>query len=409
MARKRSTIAALDIGTQQVGLLVAEPVGDRLEILGVGNAVSLGMRAGRVCDVDKMSQAISIALLEAEDMSGTQIYQVSVSVSGDHVQGRNSHGVVPIENGEVSARAARRVIEAAQAVPLPADHRLLHLMRREYIVDGQGGVSDPVGMDGVRLEANLHVISGCESALSNIIKCCNKAALSAAGLVVSSLASAEAVLVPDEKELGVAVVDIGAGTVELSVFVGGAVVHTNVTPVAGLHITRDLARCLETSMAEAEALKKRHGAAIGSLVDRSVCVEVSGVGKRPPRVVSCRLVADIMQARLEEILELVAESIIASGYHELLTSGLVLTGGTAMTPGIAELASEILRMPVRIGEPREVDGLAGEIDDPSWSTAYGLLLGLREQDMAQPWRSSLGERMLPQWVRRKWRNFSKTQ
>ncbi len=407
VARKRPILAGLDIGTQRVSLLIGERVSGGIEVLGVGTAPSRGIKAGRVSELEKTTQPISVALAEAEEMAGCQVHQVTVSVSGDHIHGTNSHGVVAIDNGEVSARAARKVIEAAQAVPLPVDQKILHLICREYAVDGQREVRDPVGLSGVRLEANLHIISGCESALGNIMKVCNKAGLSVDDFIASSLAAGEAVLDAehDEKELGVAVVDIGAGTCDIAVYVGGSVVHSAVIPMAGLYLTRDLAHCLETSMSEAESLKLHHGIAVARTVDRTYSVEVSGVGGREYRLVGCRMVAEIIQARLEEIFEAIGDSILRSGYGEMLTSGVVLTGGTALMPEIANLASTVLQMPVRVGEPTALEGLVGEVDDPSWSACVGLLRGLAHTDMAEPWRPGLGARLLPQWVWRKWREF----
>ncbi len=407
MARRRPIVAALDVGTQKVAMLVAEDTGEGLEVLGVGTAPSRGMRAGQVVDVEKTAQAISVALSEAEMMSGCQIHQVTVSVSGRHIQGTNSHGVAPIDNGEVSARAARSVIQSASAVPLPNDHRVLHLMCREYVVDGHGGITDPVGMNGVRLEANLHIISGCDSALANMVKCCNKAGLSVLDVIASGLASAEAVLEPEEKEMGVALLDIGAGTTDLVVFSGGGVVHSCVLPVAGLHVTKDLARCLETSMTEAEGIKKHHGEAVAERVDRELAVEVSGVRGRESRPISAGLVADIIEPRLEEILEWAADSIVRSGFGEHLTSGLVLTGGTSMMPAMADLAARVTGLRTRVGEPLGLRGLAEEVEDPSWATAAGLLHGIEEGDLSGPWRTRTVSRLVPSWLRKTWgRAFS---
>ncbi|MEE8312454.1 MAG: cell division protein FtsA [Candidatus Binatia bacterium] len=405
MARRRPIVAGLDIGTQKVAMVIAEHTEAGLEILGVGTAVSRGIRAGRVSDVEKTTQAIGVALSEAELMAGCQIHQVTVSVSGDHMRGTNSHGVVAIENGEVSARAARRVIEAAQAVPLPADQAIIHLMCREYIVDGQGGILDPVGINGVRLEANLHVISACESALGNMSKCCNKAGLSVAGVVAGPMASAEAVLEPEEKDLGVALVDFGAGTVDICVFHSGGVVHSSCITVAGLHVTRDLSRCLETSMREAEILKVRHGCADPGMVHPELQCEVNGVGGRPPRLLEKAMIAEIVQPRVEEIFEMVSESIERSGYADMLTSGIVLTGGAAMMPGMTELASRVMRQQVRLGEPRGVVGLSDEIDDPSWATAVGLARGLKSSSLTDGLAAGIGARVMPQWLWRKWKAY----
>ena len=402
---KNLPIAALDVGTQKVTLLVGERTATGLSILGIGPSASRGMRAGRVSDVERTAAAILAALTEAERMAGSQIHNVVVSVSGDHVKGENSHGVARIDNDEVSSRAAARAITAAKAIPLPQDHRPIHLLRREFVVDGQVGISNPVGMSGVRLEAHLHVISAAESALRNLAKSCNRAGLAVSGTIASSLASAEAVLEPDERELGVAVVDIGAGTVDLALFQRGSVVHSAVFAVGGVDVTRDIAHVLETPLGEAESLKKRHGCAVADLVDEELMIEVTGIGGREPREVEARHLAEIIEPRLEEIFEMVRDAIIRSGYGELLTSGVVLTGGTAMMSGIVTLANRVLQMPVRLGEPSGIEGLGDEIDDASFATAVGLALGLPEKGMSEPWRAGVASRLLPGWVRRRFKEM----
>lgn len=406
MAKKESVIAALDVGTQKIGLVVADRKPDGLEVLGVGTTPSGGMRAGRVIDVEKTTQAISLALAEAELMASCQIHQVTVAMSGSHLMGTNSHGVAPIDNGEVTPRVAKRAVAAAQAVPLPSDRTIIHLLCREYVIDDQGGIQDPVGIAGVRLQANLHVISTLGAALDNITKCCNQAGVSVRDVIAAPLASAEAVLDPDEKDLGVAVLDIGAGTVDLAVYHQGGVVHSAVFDTAGLAVTRDLAQVLETSMSEAESIKKRHGCAMSTLVDRATQIEVNGVGGRGRRVVGSRMIADIIQPRLEEVFEEVHDSIVHSGFAECLTSGVVLTGGTAMMPGIADLARRVMHMPARVGEPQAAEGVSGEIDNPAWSTCIGLVRGVQAEDLADPWRSSLRTRIVPRWIRRRFKGAS---
>ncbi len=405
MAKKRPILAGLDIGTQKVAIVIAEQTDAGLEILGVGSALSRGMKAGRVADVDKTAQAISVALSEAELMAGCEIHEVTISASGDHIRGTNSHGVVAVDNGEVSARAARRVIEAAQAVPLPAEQTILHLICRDYVVDDQVGIQFPVGLSGVRLEANVHIVSGCESALSNLKKCCNKAGLSVGEVLASSLVAGEAVLEPDERQLGVAVIDFGAGTVDLALYHNGVVVFSCVIPVAGNHVTMDLSRVLETSMSEAESLKKHHGCACIDLVHRQAIVEVEGVGGRAPRLIGGKLVADIIEPRMEEIFEMVGEQIERSGYADRLTSGAVLCGGSAMMPGMVEIAHRTLGLPVRLGEPLAVSGLSEEVDDPSWATAVGLVTGLAGGELPTAWGSEFGSRVVPKWLKRRLREF----
>jgi len=257
----------------------------------------------------------------------------------------------------------------------------------------------------VRLEANLHVISACESALGNVRKCCNKAGLSVVGVIAAPLASGEAVLDQEEKDLGVALVDFGAGTVDIALYHAASVVHSAVLTVAGLHVTRDLSRCLETSMREAEALKIRHGCALTQQVDPDSYCDVEGVGGRGPRVVERRLVAEIIQPRIEEIFEMLLESIVRSGYREMLTSGIVLTGGAAMMPGVVDLCARVTGMPVRLGEPKNVVGLSDEVDDASWATAVGLARGLRANDLNGVLTMGLGARFMPQWLWRKWKEY----
>ena len=406
MARRRPILAGLDIGTHKVAIVIAEQTDSGLEILGVGTALSRGMRAGRLVDVEKTTQDIGVALSEAELMAGCEIHQVTVSVSGDHLRGTNSHGVVAIDNGEVTSWAARRVIEAAQAVPLPTDQEILHLMCREFVVDGAGGIPDPVGLRGVRLEAHLHVISACESVLANIERCCHKAGLSVQQIIASSLASAEAVLDPAEKEVGVGLIDFGAGTVDIAIYHGGSVVHSAVLPMAGGFITHDLAQCLETSLREAESIKLRYGCADESTVDTHGYIEVTGMGGRPPRLVSRRFIAEIIQPRVEEIFEQVQQSIERSGYAERLTSGVVLAGGSSMMPGVVDVAAATIGLPARLGEPLGCSGLIEEIDDASWATAVGLARGLRSTDLGARRSQGWLPRVLPEWVWRRWRGYA---
>jgi len=406
VARRRPILAGLDIGTHKVAIVIAEQTDSGLEILGVGSALSRGMRAGRLVDVEKTTQDIGVALSEAELMAGCEIHQVTVCVSGDHLRGTNSHGVVAIDNGEVTSWAARRVIEAAQAVPLPTDQEILHLMCREFVVDGAGGIPDPVGLRGVRLEAHLHVISACESVLANLERCCHKAGLSVQQIIASSLASAEAVLDPAEREVGVGLIDFGAGTVDIAIYHAGSVVHSAVLPMAGSFITHDLAQCLETSLREAESIKLRYGCADESTVDTHGYIEVTGMGGRPPRLVSRRFIAEIIQPRVEEIFEQVHQSIERSGYAERLTSGVVLAGGSSMMPGVVDVAAATIGLPARLGEPLGCSGLIEEIDDASWATAVGLARGLRSTDLGARRSQGWLPRVLPEWVWRRWRGYA---
>nr|MBC8294102.1 cell division protein FtsA [Pseudomonadota bacterium] len=372
MAKTPQIFAGLDIGSQKVAMIIAERgPGGTVDVLGVGTALSNGITAGRVVGVEATADAIAVAMSEAELMAGTSVRSVSVSLSGDHVRGTNSHGVAAVDNGEVSAGDARRVIEAAQAVPLPPDQEIQQTLCRDFVVDGQAGVSDPVGMSGVRLEVNLHLVSGAETAVANVFKCCNRAGLSVEDMVASSLASAQAVLSDDEKDLGVVLMDMGAGTIDLVVYRGGSVAHSSVSTIAGDHITSDLAHCLETSLGEAEALKKRHGRAHSTLVDSDSEIEVAGVGGRSPSLVGRALVADIVESRLEEIFEGVLEGLEEAGQGEKLTSGVVLTGGGAVTRVDMGGGSGGLRRPVRLGGPGHMGGPAREGREPLPGAADG--------------------------------------
>ena len=400
---KNVPIGVLDVGSQKVTMLVAEQRANGLAVLGVGTSVSRGMRAGCVVDVKKTSEAIRAALVEAELMAGCEIHKVAISVSGEHMKGINSHGVAAVVNREVSKASALRAIEGAKAVTLPKDVAVLQFLLRQFVLDGQTGIVDPVGMDGVRLEAHLHVTSVVESVIRNLCKSCHAAGLSVTSQVPASLAAAEAVLTPEDKEMGVAVADIGAGTVDLVIYQAGTVAHTAVIPSAGHDVTRDLAHVLETSLVDAEGIKKRHGSAMASLVDEDFAVEVAGLPGRGIRQVRARHVAEVMEARLEEILDEVRQSIVRSSYGEMLTAGLVLTGGTALTRGITDLATRVLQMPARVGEPSGLEGLADEIDDASYATAVGLALGLPENPWQPGWSAAtMVKRVIPEWVRRRW-------
>ena len=400
---KNVPIGVLDVGSQKVTMLVAEQRANGLAVLGVGTSVSRGMRAGCVVDVKKTSEAIGAALAEAELMAGCEIHKVAISVSGEHMKGINSHGVAAAVNREVSKASALRAIEGAKAVSLPKEMAVLQFLLRQFVLDGQSGILDPVGMEGVRLEAHLHVTSVVESVIRNLCKSCHAAGLSVTSQVPASLAAAEAVLTPEDKEMGVAVADIGAGTVDLVIYQAGTVAHTAVIPSAGHDVTRDLAHVLETSLVDAEGIKKRHGSAMASLVDEDFAVEVAGLPGRGIRQVRARHVAEVMEARLEEILDEVRQSIVRSSYGEMLTAGLVLTGGTALTRGITDLATRVLQMPARVGEPSGLEGLADEIDDASYATAVGLALGLPENPWQPGWSAAtMVKRVIPEWVRRRW-------
>lgn len=307
-------------------------------------------------------------------MARCEIRHVTASIGGGHIRGLSSHGVVAVRTGEVSANDLNRVLDAARAVALPADREVLHVLPQEYIIDDQEGLKEPIGIAGVRLEAKVHVVTSQVSAAQNLVKCCKSAGLVVDDVVLGALASADAVLTPEEKELGVALVDVGAGTTDVVVFHGGAVRHTASLPLGGQHLTNDIAAGLRTPTAEAEKIKQRFGCARAAVVERHVEIEVPSVGNREPRVLSRHILCEIIEPRVEEIFQLVAREIIRSGYEEVLASGVVLVGGTVLLERIADVAEQVLRLPVRIGVPHHVHALADLVTSPIHAASIGLLL-----------------------------------
>ncbi len=375
MARSQDTVIGLDVGTAKVCAIIGEVNEDEMvDIIGVGVAPSRGLRKGVVVNIDHTVAAIKAAIQDAELMAGYRVASVFAGVSGGHIRGINSHGVIAIKNREVTASEVDRVVDAARAVAIPTDREILHILPQEFMVDDQDGIKEPIGMAGVRLEAKVHIITGAASAAQNIVRCANRAGLRVEDLVLQQLASAEAVLSPDEKELGVALVDIGGGTTDIAVIVDGAIQHSSVISVGGEQLTNDIAFGLRTPLVEAERIKKRHGCALGALVNKDESISVPGVGGRPPRTLSRSVLADIAEPRLEEIIGLVKRELEKTGLLHALASGVVLTGGTVAIEGISELAEQILEMPVRIGCPTGVSGLVDIVRSPMYATGVGLVL-----------------------------------
>lgn len=376
----KSLVVGLDIGTSKVVALVGEySPGNPIEIVGIGSHDSRGMKRGVVVDIESTVQSIQRAIEEAEIMAGCEIRSAYASISGSHIHCRNSPGIVPIRDGEVSYADLERVLEAAKAVAIPSDQRILHAIPQEYIVDNsQEGIRHPVGMSGVRLEVRAHIVIGAQSAAQNIGKCIQRCGLQVDDLVLSSLASATAVLTGDEKELGVALVDIGAGTTDIAVFVQGAIRHTASLPIAGDQVTNDIAHLLRTPTPEAEQIKVRYACALAHLATAEESIQVPSVGDRPPRRLARQALAEAVQRRYEEIFEMVQAELRRSGFEELIRAGLVLTGGAVRMEGVVELAEEMLHMPVRIGIPQEVGGLGEVIGNPIHATGVGLLLAGRQ-------------------------------
>ncbi len=371
----RNLVVGLDIGTSKVAALVAELAPDgALEVLGMGSHESRGLKKGVVVNIEATVTSIQRALEEAELMADCKIASAFTGIAGSHIRSFNSTGMVAVKDREVSAGDVERAVETARAVNIPTDQQILHVLRQEFIIDGQEDVREPVGMSGVRLEVKVHIVTGAVSAAQNIVKCVRRCGLEVNDLILQPLASARAVLSEDERDLGVCLLDIGGGTSDLAIFTHGAIRHTAVIPIAGDQISNDIAMALRTPTAEAEAIKLRHGVALRQLADANEMIEVPGIGGRPPRVMSRQTLAEVIEPRVEELFSLVQQVLRDSGYEELLSSGIVLTGGSSMMQGMTELGEEIFHMPVRIGVPRYTGGLAEVVRSPRYATAMGLLL-----------------------------------
>ena len=386
---KKPVLAGLDIGATKVSFVIAtveaqtdlkNETTHKLSIVGVGKSNNTGLKQGVVVNIEATTEAIKKAKEEAELMSGYQIQDVWVSVSGTHIKSFDSKGMVAIKNREVSKSDIDRVIEAAKAVTVPSDREVLHVLPREYKVDSQDGITDPVGMTGIRLEANVHIVTAGQTALSNLMKCLTRAGLKKSGLVLDPLASSLAVLSQDEKNLGVGVVDMGGGSCHLLCYLNGSVAYTSHLPVGGSHFTHDVAIGLRTPQAAAEDLKKKYGCALSSLVKEDETVEVEGVGGRKARMISRKDLSDVIEARAEEVMGLIYHDLSQHGILPMLGSGIVLTGGASMLEGLSELGEYVFEVPVRRGLPQNVLGLTEVIRSPEYSTAVGLVLYAFEQN-----------------------------
>ena len=372
----RSVLTALDVGTSKVCALVAEslPEGGGATVLGYGVSPCAGLRKGVVVNIEATVEAIRAAVTEAEKTSGVRVGAAVVGEAGAHVRGLNSHGIVAVRGGEVSARDVERVIDAARAVAIPLDRQVLHILPQQFAVDDQEGVRDPVGMAGVRLEARIHIVTAAQSYGQNLTKCCERANITPLEIVFEPLASADAALFPEERELGVALLDIGGGTTDIVVFHGGAVMHTAVLPLGGSHLTSDVAAGLRTPLNEAERLKLNYGVATNSVVGRDQTVQVPGVGGRQPHTIARRILGEIIEPRMEEIFTMAQREVMRSGVADSLASGLVLVGGSSLLEGTQELAERIFGLPVRRGLPINLKGMPEELMKPAYTTAAGLLL-----------------------------------
>jgi len=396
-------IVGLDIGTSKIQAIVGEVTEEGgIEILGIGSAPSYGLKKGVVVNIDSTVQSIQRAIEEAELIAGCEIHSVYAGIAGSHIRSYNSTGVVAIRAHEVSAGDVERVIDSARAMAIPADQRMLHVLPREYIIDGQEGIREPIGMSGVRLEAQVHMVTGSVSAAQNVIKCVERCGLHVEGIILGPLASAAAVLTQDEKDLGVCLVDIGGGTTDIAVFANGAIAHSAVLPIAGDQVTNDIAVALRTPTQYAEEIKVKYACALRQLADPGERIEVPGIGDRSARRLSRQSLASVVEPRYEELLQIVQAELRRSGTEEWIAAGIVLTGGSARMEGTLELAEEVFQMPVRLGVPQGVQGLREEFQAPGYATGVGLLLYAQSERVDQGARSP--EKGLPGvWVRlRNW-------
>jgi cell division protein FtsA len=371
----RKLIVGLDIGTSKVVAVVGELAAENtIEVIGIGSNPSRGLKRGVVVNIESTVQSIQRAVEEAELMAGCEINTVFAGIAGSHVRSLNSHGIVAIRDKEVSRSDVDRVIDAARAVAIPADQRILHVLPQEFLVDSQEGIREPIGMSGIRLEAKVHLVTGAVSAAQNIVKCVQRCGLDVEDVVLEQLASSHSVLTEDEKDLGICLVDMGGGTTDIAVFRGGAIQHTAVIPIAGDQVTNDIAVSLRTPTQYAEEIKIKYACALSQLANPDETIEVPSVGDRPPRRLARQTLAEVVEPRYEELFSLVRDELRRSGFEELIAAGIVLTGGSSKMEGAVELAEEIFHVPVRLGIPQYVEGLVDVVRNPIHATAVGLLL-----------------------------------
>jgi cell division protein FtsA len=367
-------IVGLDIGTSKICAVVGEMVHDGIDIIGIGTHPSEGLRKGVVINIEKTVHSIKQAIEEAETMAGCEISSVYAGIAGGHIKGFNSHGVIALKEKEVTKKDIERVIEAASAVAIPMDREVIHVLSQEFIVDEQDEIMDPLGMSGVRLEAKIHIVTGAVTSAQNIIKCANRAGLDVCDIVLESLASSEAVLSQEERNLGVALIDFGGGTTDLAIFSKGSIKHTSVLALGGDNLTYDISIGLRTPRLEAEKIKMKYGCGLSSMIGKDETIEVPGVGGRKARVLSRQILGEILEPRLEEIFTLIQNELIRSGYEDLVNSGVVITGGSAELSGVTEIAEQIFNVPSRLGYPQGIGGLVEVVNKPMYATAVGLVL-----------------------------------
>lgn len=381
MGKRDNLIIGLDIGTTKTCAIVGELAGDGIDIIGIGSHPSNGLKKGVIINIESTMNSIRRAIEEAELMAGCEIDSVYAGIAGMHIKGFNSHGVIAVKSREVTESDVRRVVEAARAIAIPLDKEVIHILPQEFIIDEQDGIREPLGMSGVRLEARVHIVTGSVSCAQNIVKCCNRTGLSVRDVVLEQLASADAVLNSEEKELGVALVDIGGGTTDIAIFHRGAIRYTSVVPLGGDYMTGDIAVGLRTPTSEAEKIKQKYGAAMASMVKDDESIEVPSIGERKIRSMSRKVLCDIIEPRVEEILSLAHREVMKSGLIDVIASGIVLTGGGAIMDGMIEMGEKIFDLPVRRGIPHGIGGLVDVVSSPIYATGVGLTLyGARDGD-----------------------------
>jgi cell division protein FtsA len=373
MGRKSNVLVGLDIGTTKTTAIVGEVTDTGINIIGIGNSPAKELRKGVVVNIESTVEAIKKAVEEAEHMSGCRINSAYVGIAGSHIKGQNSLGIVAIKGREVGEEDVQRAIEASKAIAIPVDREILHTLPQSYVVDGQEGIRDPVGMSGVRLEAKVHIVTGAAASIQNIVKSVNRVGLDIDDIVLEQLAASESVLSSDEKDLGVALIDIGGSNTGIAIFSEGSIKHTSILPVGGNYLTSDIATGLRTPFSEAEQIKIKYGCALTSMIPKEETIEVPSVGGREAREVSRQILGRIIEPRMEEILNMASKEIVRSGLEDLLAAGVILTGGTSLLAGINELAEHIYDMPVRKGSPTGVGGLSDVVTSPAYATGVGLI------------------------------------
>ena len=381
MQKQDNIIVGLDIGTTKICTVVGEMSGSDINIIGIGTHPSIGLRKGVVVNIESTVESIKKAVEEAELMAGCEISNVYAGIAGGHITGFNSRGIVAIKGAEVVQSDVDRVIDAARAVAIPMDREVIHVLPQEFIVDDQPGIQNPIGMSAVRLEAKIHIVTGAVTSAHNIVKCVNRAGLDVCDIVLESLASGEAVLTEEEKQLGTALLDLGGGTTDLAIFSGNNIKHTFVLALGGNNLTNDIAVGLRAPVTEAEKIKKKYGTCVARNINTEETIEVPGMGGRKPRKLPRQILGEVLEPRMEEIFTLVKREIYRAGMENAMTSGSVLTGGTSLLEGVIEVAESVFNLPTRLGKPQGISGLVDVVNNPMYATGVGLVLyGARNQN-----------------------------